>query len=130
MADVADLLADEPAVALAAVNGPGDLVLSGAAAAIARIRDELASRAVTTKALTVSHAFHSPLMEPMLGEFEAIARECTFRTPSLPIYSTVHGRLLDGHETMDAAYWTEHIRALSGSATPSRPPSAPTPPMS
>ncbi|MFD0361348.1 aminotransferase class I/II-fold pyridoxal phosphate-dependent enzyme [Nocardia sp. GCM10030253] len=108
---VADVLAAEPSVALAAVNGPRDLVLSGAVEAITRIRAALAERAVIAKTLTVSHAFHSPLMEPMLAEFEAIAHECTYRAPNLPIYSTVRGRLLDAHEAMDAAYWTEHVRA-------------------
>ncbi|MGK8558787.1 type I polyketide synthase [Nocardia gipuzkoensis] len=108
---IADLLADEPEVALAAVNGPGELVLSGAAEALGRIRDALAARAVSTKELNVSHAFHSPLMVPMLEQFEAVARECTYRAPVLPIYSTVHGRLLGEHEAMDAAYWTEHVRA-------------------
>ncbi|ONM46409.1 type I polyketide synthase [Nocardia donostiensis] len=110
-AAVADLLAHEPAVALAAINGPRDLVLSGDGTAITRIRAVLTDRAVSTRTLTVSHAFHSPLMEPILGEFEAVARNCTYRPPQLPVYSTVHGRLLDTHETMDAAYWTEHIRA-------------------
>ncbi|MBF6346116.1 aminotransferase class I/II-fold pyridoxal phosphate-dependent enzyme [Nocardia cyriacigeorgica] len=110
-AAVADLLAEEPEVAIAAVNGPADLVLSGDAAAIARIDKILAERTVITKALTVSHAFHSPRMEPMLAEFEAAAHACTYRAPNLPIYSTVRGRLLEPGETMDAAYWTEHIRA-------------------
>lgn len=109
-AAVEGLLADEPDVAIAAVNGPADLVLSGDAAAIARIDKVLRERTVTTKALSVSHAFHSPLMEPMLAEFEAAAGECTYRAPSLPIYSTVYGRLLEPGETMDAAYWTTHIR--------------------
>ncbi|MBF6298955.1 aminotransferase class I/II-fold pyridoxal phosphate-dependent enzyme [Nocardia amamiensis] len=108
---IADLLADEPEVALAAVNGPGELVLSGAAEALGRIRNVLAARAVSTKELNVSHAFHSPLMTPMLEQFEAVARECTYRAPVLPIYSTVHGRLLGEHEEMDAAYWTAHVRA-------------------
>ncbi|MBF6157404.1 aminotransferase class I/II-fold pyridoxal phosphate-dependent enzyme [Nocardia cyriacigeorgica] len=108
---VADLLAEEPEVAIAAVNGPADLVLSGDAAAIARIDKVLAERTVITKALTVSHAFHSPRVEPMLVEFAAAARTCTYGAPNLPIYSTVRGRLLEPGETMDAAYWTEHIRA-------------------
>ncbi|MBF6093254.1 type I polyketide synthase [Nocardia cyriacigeorgica] len=108
---VADLLAEEPEVAIAAVNGPADLVLSGDAAAIARIDKVLAERTVITKALTVSHAFHSPRTEPMLAEFAAAARTCTYGAPNLPIYSTVRGRLLEPGETMDAAYWTEHIRA-------------------
>ncbi|NEW46407.1 type I polyketide synthase [Nocardia cyriacigeorgica] len=110
-AAVADLLAAEPRVAIAAVNGPADLVLSGDAAAIARIRADLDARAVITKPLTVSHAFHSPLMEPMLAEFEAAAGACTYRAPNLPIYSTVRGRLLEPGEPMDATYWTEHISA-------------------
>ncbi|WP_051182793.1 type I polyketide synthase [Nocardia vinacea] len=108
---VADLLAEEPLVAVAAVNGAADLVLSGPAAAIERIRAALDARTVITKALNVSHAFHSPLMEPMLAEFEAIARDCVYRAPNIPVYSTVRGRLLDASEPMDAAYWTEHVCA-------------------
>ncbi|MFX0579031.1 type I polyketide synthase [Nocardia nepalensis] len=108
---VADLLAEQPLVAVAAVNGAADLVLSGPAAAIERIREALDKRAVITKTLNVSHAFHSPLMAPMLAEFEAIARDCVYRAPNIPVYSTVRGRLLEASEPMDAAYWTEHVRA-------------------
>ncbi|WP_280259872.1 type I polyketide synthase [Nocardia abscessus] len=110
-ADVAGLLADRPEVVLAAVNGPSEVVLSGAAPAIGWIRDALAERGIRAKALNVSHAFHSPLMEPVLEQFRAVARECTYRAPAVPLYSTVHGRLLDENEAMDAEYWTEHVRA-------------------
>ncbi|WP_433733210.1 type I polyketide synthase [Nocardia sp. CA-129566] len=110
-AQVADLLAEEPLLTVAAVNGPADIVVSGPAAAIEWIRAALAERAVITKALNVSHAFHSTLMEPMLAEFEAVARACVYRAPNIPIYSTVRGRLLDASEPMDAAYWTEHVCA-------------------
>ncbi|BDU00927.1 aminotransferase class I/II-fold pyridoxal phosphate-dependent enzyme [Nocardia sputorum] len=109
--DLADLLADRSGVAIAAINGPKEIVLSGAAEAIDRVREALAARGVGAKALTVSHAFHSPLMDPMLERFEAVARECVYRTPALPLYSTVRGRLLEADEPMDAAYWTEHVRA-------------------
>ncbi|MFI6223400.1 type I polyketide synthase [Nocardia salmonicida] len=108
---IADLLAAEPAVVLAAVNGPEDLVLSGEAEALSRIDSALRARSVITKPLTVSHAFHSPLMAPMLAEFEAVASTCAYRTAALPIYSTVYGRPLDPDEVMDAEYWTEHVRA-------------------
>ncbi|WP_280345068.1 type I polyketide synthase [Nocardia neocaledoniensis] len=108
---VADLLAAEPEVAVAAVNGPADLVLSGATSAIGRIRTQLGERAVITKPLTVSHAFHSPLMAPMLAEFAAVAAECSYRAPDLPVYSTVRGRLLAADEPMDADYWVEHVGA-------------------
>ncbi|MFE3318083.1 type I polyketide synthase [Nocardia sp. NPDC059195] len=108
---IADLLTAEPAVVLAAVNGPEDLVLSGDAEALTRIRSALRTRSVIAKPLTVSHAFHSPLMAPMLAEFEAVASTCAYRAAALPIYSTVHGRPLDPDEVMDAEYWTEHVRA-------------------
>ncbi|MGW6726576.1 type I polyketide synthase [Nocardia sp. NPDC055029] len=110
-AQLADLLDGEPEVALAAVNGPTDLVLSGAATALDRIRTVLAEQQVAAKPLTVSHAFHSPLMAPMLEKFADVARECAYRAPALPIYSTVRGRLLDPAEMMDAEYWVEHVRA-------------------
>ena len=52
---------DEPPVALAAVNGPRDVVLSGAgAAALDRVRERLAGGGATTRPLAVTHAFHSP----------------------------------------------------------------------
>ncbi|MFE3544497.1 aminotransferase class I/II-fold pyridoxal phosphate-dependent enzyme [Nocardia sp. NPDC059177] len=110
-AQLAALLDGERDVAVAAVNGPTDLVLSGDAAALDRIRTALAEQQVVSKPLTVSHAFHSPLMAPMLEEFAVLARDCTYRAPALPIYSTVRGRLLDPAETMDAEYWVEHVRA-------------------
>ncbi|MGW6625666.1 type I polyketide synthase [Nocardia sp. NPDC055002] len=108
---IADLLTGEPAVVVAAVNGPEDLVLSGDAEALHRIAAALRTRSVVAKPLTVSHAFHSPLMAPMLAEFDTIASTCSYRAAALPIYSTVHGRLLDPEEVMDAEYWTEHVRA-------------------
>ncbi|MCP2274695.1 aminotransferase class I/II-fold pyridoxal phosphate-dependent enzyme [Nocardia amikacinitolerans] len=108
---VAELIAGDPDVALAAVNGPREIVLSGAAASIARIGAVLTDRGVTVRPLTVSHAFHSPLMNPMRDEFARVARDCAYNPPSIPIYSTSHGRLLAADEPMDADYWIEHISA-------------------
>ncbi|MFG1783790.1 type I polyketide synthase [Rhodococcus oryzae] len=109
-AEVADLLVDEPTAAVAAVNGPRELVLSGAAEALARIAEELTARSVSVRALSVSHAFHSPLMEPMVAAFAAVAADCTFEPPRIPVYSTLRGGLLGLGDPMDADYWTEHIR--------------------
>src|SRR6185369_10210435 len=61
-------------VSVAAVNAPQQVVISGAAAAVAEIASQFVARGVTTKALTVSHAFHSPLMRPMTAEFEHVVR--------------------------------------------------------
>ncbi|MFH5210445.1 type I polyketide synthase [Antrihabitans sp. NCIMB 15449] len=109
-AEVDALLADEPTVACAAVNGPGDVVLSGESAAVRRLAVALAAAGHRSRALTVSHAFHSPLMEPMQAEFNAIASGCAFDVPRTPVYSTLRGRMLLPDEPMDAGYWTEHIR--------------------
>lgn len=106
-------VAAEPLVGVAAVNGPLATVLSGDLAALERIEGELAAQGVRTRRLRVSHAFHSPLMEPVLERFAALAQEVGGGVPRLPVYSTVRGRVLDAAagEAMDAAYWTEHIAA-------------------
>ncbi|PQP21657.1 type I polyketide synthase [Rhodococcus opacus] len=109
--EVADLLAGEPAAALAAVNGPRDVVLSGAVDALERLGAALTATGLRVRRLTVSHAFHSPAMAPMQDAFAEVAAGCTYRQPEIPIFSTTRGRLLDVDEPMDAAYWTDHITA-------------------
>ncbi|RVW09806.1 aminotransferase class I/II-fold pyridoxal phosphate-dependent enzyme [Prescottella agglutinans] len=109
--EVADLLDGEPRVSIAAVNGPRELVVSGETAVLERIEAALAGRGLRARRLAVSHAFHSPLMEPILDAFAEVAASCSFEAPRIPVYSTVRGRLLAVDEPMDADYWTEHIRA-------------------
>ncbi|ANS28180.1 polyketide synthase [Rhodococcus opacus] len=109
--EVADLLAGEPAAALAAVNGPRDVVLSGAADALERLGAALTATGFLVRRLTVSHAFHSPAMAPMQDAFAEVAADCSYGPPAIPIFSTTRGRLLDVDEPMDAAYWTDHITA-------------------
>ncbi|MEV5986221.1 beta-ketoacyl synthase N-terminal-like domain-containing protein [Streptomyces sp. NPDC052051] len=108
--DLAARIEREPLIGLAAVNGPTSTVLSGDLDALERIGAEIAAEGVTTRRLQVSHAFHSPLMRPVLARFAAIATEVGGGVPEIPVYSTVRGRVLDG-EAMGAAYWVEHIGA-------------------
>ncbi|MGW5379180.1 type I polyketide synthase [Nocardia sp. NPDC003999] len=96
-------------VSLAAVNGPGAVVFSGAAAAIDAIADRLATANARTSRLRVSHAFHSAAMEPMLDEFRRVARGLTYHRPSLPIVSNVSGALIDAEPT-DPDYWVAQVR--------------------
>ncbi|MGW3652023.1 type I polyketide synthase [Streptomyces sp. NPDC000878] len=101
----------EPLVGFAAFNGPRSTVLSGDLAALDRIADALAQRGFPVRRLEVSHAFHSPLMRPVLEPFHRLAEEVTDGgVPRIPLYSTLRGKLLDS-EPLDAAYWTEHISA-------------------
>ncbi|MEV0172430.1 beta-ketoacyl synthase N-terminal-like domain-containing protein [Streptomyces sp. NPDC050803] len=101
----------EPRVGYAALNGPRSTVLSGDLTALHRIAEALESEHIQVRRLEVSHAFHSPLMEPVLDPFRRLAEELGVgAAPAVPLYSTLRGKLLD-NEPMDAAYWTEHISA-------------------
>ncbi|MFD3486315.1 SDR family NAD(P)-dependent oxidoreductase [Streptomyces sp. NPDC058665] len=96
-------------VTIAAVNGPNSIVISGDEEAATQIAATLAETGVKTKRLTVSHAFHSPHMDPMLAEFERVAADLTYHTPTIPIVSAVTGELADHHITT-AQYWVQHVR--------------------
>ena len=96
---------------LAAVNGPSEVVLSGATEAIDDAARTLEQAGITVRQLNVSHAFHSQLMEPITAEFASVAAACSYELPTFPIFSTLHGRMLRDDEPMDADYWTAHVRA-------------------
>ncbi|WP_414520853.1 type I polyketide synthase [Umezakia ovalisporum] len=95
-------------VAIAAINGPDSIVISGAGAVIQEICSSLGQMGIKTKPLQVSHAFHSPLMEPMLAEFETVVKEVTYNQPLISIISNVTGQ--QGTENITTAeYWLQHI---------------------
>lgn len=95
-------------VAIAAANGPENTVISGEAEAVRELVAEFEAAGIGTRQLTVSHAFHSPLMEPMLAEFERLAGEIRYQPPRVPLVSNLTGELLAG--APDAAYWRRHVR--------------------
>jgi len=96
-------------VTIAAINGPESIATSGESRAIASVGNKLEAIGVKTKKLQVSHAFHSPLMEPMLAEFAAVAQEVTYSQPRIPLISNVTGQKA-GYEVTKAEYWVSHIR--------------------
>ena len=97
-------------VDLAGVNGPLATVLSGEAAAVRAVADELAGRGVKVRRLRVSHAFHSALMEPMLAEFAEVAAGLDYHRPTVPIAGNVTGALADPELLAGPDYWVEHVR--------------------
>ncbi|MFJ2439737.1 type I polyketide synthase, partial [Streptomyces sp. NPDC087658] len=109
--EVAPLLADAPdTVAVAAVNGPSALVLAGEESAVARIAARLESEGHRTKRLRVSHAFHSPLMEPMLDAFREVVAGLTLQAPLTPLVSNVTGEPVTVDRVTSADYWVDHVR--------------------
>ncbi|MFG1658510.1 type I polyketide synthase [Micromonospora chersina] len=103
-----DGLADR--VGIAAVNGPHAVVVSGAVDAVDRVEQLWRDRGVRTRRLSVSHAFHSPLMEPMLAKFRAVLDRLTFAAPALPVVSNLTGELADADALRTADYWVRHVR--------------------
>jgi acyl transferase domain-containing protein len=106
-AEVEKLLAESGGpVALAVVNGPESVVLSGPAAAV----DDLVARLGRRHdRLRVSHAFHSSLLDPMLEDFRAVASSVTYHPPAVPVVSGLTGEP-DPAAMVTAEYWVRHAR--------------------
>ncbi|GAA3062506.1 hypothetical protein GCM10020000_52260 [Streptomyces olivoverticillatus] len=94
-----------PQVAVGAVNGPQDTVLSGPREALAQIAEALTEDGIRCRMLDAPLAFHSPLVRPALDRFHAAAATTEPAAPGVPMASTLHGRLLGRQETTDAGYW-------------------------
>ncbi|AHH94844.1 type I polyketide synthase [Kutzneria albida] len=94
-------------VSIAAINGPDSVVLSGDDEAVTAVTEQFGGRKV--KRLKVSHAFHSPRMDPMLAEFARVAAELTYSAPAIPLVSNVTGSLA-GEEIRTPEYWVRHVR--------------------
>ncbi|MGW2477032.1 SDR family NAD(P)-dependent oxidoreductase [Streptomyces sp. NPDC001665] len=101
--------AGSPDIAVAAVNGPDSVVLSGTREAVTRAADACAAAGRRTTWLDVSHAFHSPLMEPMLEDFRMVLDTLTFRPPTLPLVSHLTGRYAEDGLMTSPDYWVRHV---------------------
>ncbi|MFC3890686.1 SDR family NAD(P)-dependent oxidoreductase [Lentzea rhizosphaerae] len=94
-------------VVIAAVNGRESVVVSGETAATLAVAERMRALGVRVKRLSVSHAFHSPLVDPMLDDFRAVVAGLEFRAPAVPVVSTVTGRIA---EMTSPEYWVEQVR--------------------
>ncbi|MFB9352708.1 beta-ketoacyl synthase N-terminal-like domain-containing protein [Streptomyces heliomycini] len=107
--EVAPRLTD--GIALAAVNGPDAVVVSGAEEEVVALGEEFAAKGRRTRRLSVSHAFHSPLMEPMLDAFREVAEKLAYAEPRIPVVSNVTGGIAGPGLLCSADYWVRHVRA-------------------
>ncbi|MEL6494606.1 MAG: type I polyketide synthase [Cyanobacteria bacterium J06623_7] len=99
----------DPQLAIAAINS-SHVVISGAREAATEAVSKLESIGIRTKKLTVSHGFHSPLMTPILSEFQRVARSIQYHAPQIQLVSNVTGKLATD-EIATADYWVDHVVA-------------------
>lgn len=95
---------------LAAVNTVDLCVLSGPHEDIDAAEREMAAGGIAVRRLHVSHAFHSALVEPMLGTFEALLSNVALSAPRIPFVSNLSGRWITPEEACSPAYWMRHVR--------------------
>ncbi|MGF7179799.1 SDR family NAD(P)-dependent oxidoreductase [Tunturiibacter psychrotolerans] len=118
---MASLMADEKRVAnailpfrdrvsIAAINGPESTVISGERLAVEAILRQQEDAGTVVKVLKVSNAFHSPLVEPVLAEFEASAKEVQYSAPQLPLFSSMRLEMVGRNNLLDASYWRHNLR--------------------
>ena len=100
----------EERLALAAINGPRAIVVSGDEDAALEWAEGWKERDRRVKRLSVSHAFHSPRMDAMLDEFAEVARGVELAAPAIPIVSNLTGRLVPAGELRSPDYWVRHAR--------------------
>ncbi|AKT38856.1 type I polyketide synthase [Chondromyces crocatus] len=97
-------------LAVAAINGPSEVVISGATRAVHAAIEELGARGFKARLLRVSHAFHSPLMDPMLDDFERVAASIAHAPPRIKLVSNLTGTFIERGEVTTPAYWRRHLR--------------------
>ncbi len=96
---------------IAANNGPQLCVASGPHDAIAQLQAELEMDGITCKLLVTSHAFHSPMMDAMVGPYKKVVESVKLNAPRIPIISTVTAEWLKDEEATSSKYWSDHLRA-------------------
>jgi amino acid adenylation domain-containing protein len=107
-AELKEFLGDE--ISVAAVNSPSSCVVSGTIQAITGLESVLESTGVAFSRLHTSHAFHSGMMEPIIGTFVAAVREVKLHAPRIPYISNLTGDWITPEQASDPSYWGEHMR--------------------
>ncbi|NET31058.1 MAG: acyltransferase domain-containing protein [Cyanothece sp. SIO1E1] len=95
-------------ISIATLNSAQNIVISGVREAIEVAIAGLEAKGIETRPLKVSHAFHSALMQPMLGPFAQQARQIKFQTPRIGLVSNLTGQMWPTGEILDADYWQRH----------------------
>jgi phthiocerol/phenolphthiocerol synthesis type-I polyketide synthase E len=107
---IRELIKDDERLSLAAVNSPRLCVVSGPADAVAELESLCEAQGIGKHGLRTSHAFHSAMMEPMLGEFRETVRKITLNPPQIPFISNLTGTWITTNDATNPDYWANHLR--------------------
>jgi acyl transferase domain-containing protein/acyl-CoA synthetase (AMP-forming)/AMP-acid ligase II/pimeloyl-ACP methyl ester carboxylesterase/acyl carrier protein len=94
-------------IAIAAINGNNNIVISGTRETIEQVLRFFKEKHIKTRKLQVSHAFHSPLMRPILTDFAKVAQEINYQNPTIEMISNLTGEKITSEIT--SQYWVNHI---------------------
>ncbi|MGA4029588.1 amino acid adenylation domain-containing protein, partial [Ralstonia nicotianae] len=97
-------------LALAAVNGRQRCVVAGETTAVAALERRLDAQGISHRRLATSHAFHSPMTEPILPAFADSVARLTLRAPAIPFVSNLTGAWIEPAQATDPGYWAAHLR--------------------
>jgi acyl transferase domain-containing protein/acyl carrier protein len=103
-------MGDSWCAAIAAVNSPTLCVVSGSISAIEELSQKLAMQGIECRRLHTSHAFHSPMMEPVLCSFTEAVQKIALHPPQIPFLSNVTGTWIRTEEATEPRYWATHLR--------------------
>jgi acyl transferase domain-containing protein/NADPH:quinone reductase-like Zn-dependent oxidoreductase/NADP-dependent 3-hydroxy acid dehydrogenase YdfG/aryl carrier-like protein len=109
-AQVRELLHQYPSLDLAAVNSPTSCVVSGPADDVQSLIDSVKASGEHATRLSVSHAFHSRMMEPILDDFRRAAAGLVASEPTIDVISNRTGDVIGATQLGDASYWADHLR--------------------
>lgn len=96
-------------LSIAAINGPDNTVISGDESIVSTVLESLKQQGIKSRRLTVSHAFHSPLMKPILDAFQKAADSITYSEPEIALISNVTGAQATKGQVTDPRYWCDHV---------------------
>ncbi len=97
-------------ISLAVINGISATVAAGPADAIEDLRKRLTEKSIDSTPLTTSHAFHSRMMEPILGPFRELFKGVQLSSPKIPFLSNVTGTWIEAGQATDPNYWSTQLR--------------------
>lgn len=99
-----------PELSIAVINGPTTCVVAGEATAMEAFRQELTRKEINYQQLHTSHAFHSPMMQPLVEPFTDRVQQIPLNAPQIPYLSNVSGTWITPEEATDPGYWARHMR--------------------